>query len=141
MVALGLVSVPMGFANMLLGIAPLVLLSGADYLAAFDERQLDALAASFLSLRTYGVGANMALFGLVLVPFGLLVIRSEFIPRILGVLLIVGCFPYLAISVTSLLFPAYAGALSPLMFLAGGEILMILWLLIKGVRTERSGKN
>jgi len=136
MVALGLVSVPMGFANMLLGIAPLVLLSGADYLSAFDKSQLDALAASFLSLRAYGIGANMALFGLVLLPFGLLVIRSGFIPRILGILLIIGCFPYLIVSVASLLFPAYADVLSRLLILAVGEILVILWLLIKGVRTE-----
>jgi hypothetical protein len=136
MVALGLVSVPMGFANMLLGIAPLVLLSGADYLSAFDKSQLDALAASFLNLRAYGNGANMAWFGIVLLPFGLLVIRSGFIPRIFGVLLIVGCFPYLIISVASLLFPAYADGLSRLLILAVGEILVILWLLIKGVRTE-----
>jgi len=136
MVALVLVQVPMAFANMLLGIAPLVLLSGADYLSVFDKRQLDALAMGFLSLRGYGIRANMALWGLWLLPFGLLVFRSGFVPRILGVLLIVGCFAYLAVSVTSLLFPAYARILSQLLVLAVGEILITLWLLIKGVRTE-----
>ena len=136
LVVLSLVSTSMSFVNMLLGVAPLVLLSGADYLAPFDERQLDALAMGFLTLRGYGMGAQMAMFGLVLLPFGSLVFRSGFIPRILGVLLIVGCFPYLAVSVTSLLFPASARAASRLLVLGVGEILIILWLLFVGVQTR-----
>lgn len=136
MVALVLVQVPMSFANMLVGMAPLVLLSGADYLSAFDKRQLDALVMAFVNLRGYGISASMALWGLWLLPFGLLVFRSGFIPRILGALLIIGCFAYLVVSVTSLLFPTYAQTVSPLKLLAAGEILIILWLLIVGVRTR-----
>jgi hypothetical protein len=136
MVALVLIQVPMSFANMLVGMAPLVLLSGADYLSAFDKRQLDALVMAFVNLRGYGISASMALWGLWLLPFGLLVFRSGFIPRILGALLIIGCFAYLVVSVTSLLFPTYAQTVSPLKFLAAGEILIILWLLIVGVRTR-----
>ncbi len=136
MVALVLVQVPMAFANMLLGIAPLILLSGDDYLSVFDKGQLDAMALGFLNLRGYGIKANMAFWGLWLLPFGLLVFRSGFIPRILGVLLIVGCFGYLAVSTTSLLFPAYAHTVNPLTGLAIGEILIVLWLVIKGARTE-----
>ena len=136
MVALVLVQVPMAFANMLLGIAPLILLSGADYLSVFDKAQLDALAMGFLNLRGYGIKAVMALWGLWLLPFGLLVYRSGFIPRILGVLLMVGCFAYLVVSVTSLLFPAYERIVAPLTVLAVGELLITLWLLTKGARTE-----
>ncbi len=136
MVALVLVQVPMSFANMLCGIAPLVLSNGADYWSAFDKHQLDALTMGFLSLRSYGINAVMALWGLWLLPFGVLVFRSGFIPRILGVLLIIACFAWLAISVTSLLFPAYARMASQLTVLAVGELLIILWLLIKGARTD-----
>ncbi len=136
MVALVLVQVPMAFVNMLLGIAPLILLSGDEYLAVFAKPQLDALAMGFLNLRGYGIRAAMALWGLWLLPLGLLVVRSGFLPRILGLLLIVGCFGYLTVSLTSLLFPAYAGAVLPLLGLAVGEILLILWLLTKGARTE-----
>ncbi len=136
MVALVLVQVPMAFANMLLGMAPLVLLSGADYLSAFTQPQLDALTMGFLDLRGHGVRAVMALWGLWLLPFGLLVLRSRFIPRILGLLLIAGCFGYLAVSAISLLFPAYADVVLPLVSLAVGEILIILWLVTKGARTE-----
>jgi len=135
MVALVLVQVPMSFAIMLCEIGPLVLLNGADYWSAFDKHQLDALAMGFLSLNRYGINAVMALWGLWLLPFGVLVFRSGFIPRILGVFLIIGCFGWLAISVTSLLFPAYARIANQLTFLAVGELLIILWLVIMGART------
>jgi len=136
MVALVLVQVPMMFANMLCGIAPLVLLNRADYWWAFDKHQLDALTMEFLSLRSYGISAVTALWGLWLLPFGLLVFRSGFIPRILGILLIAGCFADLAISVTSLLFPAYAHIANKLLVLGVGEILTIFWLLIKGAKAQ-----
>jgi len=134
MVTLSIVSVPMGFANLLVGMAPLVLLSGAEYLSVFDKNQLNALALGFLELRGYGIRAQMALFGLVLVPLGLLVLRSGFIPRIIGILLILSCFPYLVASVGSFLFPTYAEILSRAPALAIGEFAIILWLLIKGAR-------
>lgn len=136
MVALVLVQVPMTFANMLVGIVPLVLLSGADYWSVFDKHQIDALTMGSLSLRSYGIDAVTALWGLWRLPFGLLVFRSGFIPRILGVILIVGCFGDLTVSVTSLLFPAYEHIVHKLLILGVGEILIILWLLIKGVRVQ-----
>jgi hypothetical protein len=136
MVALVLVQVPMAFANMLMGAAPLILLSGADYLSVFDRPQLEALSMGFLNLRGYGIKAVMSLWGLWLLPFGFLVFRSGFIPRFLGVLLVIGCFGYLVVSVTSLLFPVYEQMLAGLTVLAVGEIVITLWLLIKGARTE-----
>jgi hypothetical protein len=136
MVTLVLVQVPMTFANMLCGIAPLVLLNRADYWSVFDKHELDALTMGFLSLRSYGINAVTALWGLWLLPFGLLIFRSGFIPRILGVILIVGCFADLAVSVTCLLFPAYEHTVHKLLILGVGEILIILWLLIKGARVQ-----
>ncbi len=135
MVALVLVQVPMAFANTLCGFAPLVLSNGADYWSAFDKHQLDAMTMGFLSLQSYGTSAVMALWGLWLLPFGILVFRSGFIPRFLGVLLIIACFGWLGISVTSLLFPAYARIANQFTVLAIGEILIILWLVIMGART------
>ena len=136
MVALVLVQVPMTFASMLCGIAPLVLSNRADYWSAFDKHQLEALTMGFLSLRSYGISAVTALWGLWLLPFGLLIFRSGFIPRVLGVILIVGCFADLAVSVTSLLFPAYGHIVNKLLVLGVGEILIILWLLIKGAKVQ-----
>ncbi len=135
MVAFVLVQVPMAFANTLCGFAPLALTNGAGYWSAFDKHQLDAMTMGFLSVGTYGEHAIMALWGLWLLPLGILVFRSGFIPKILGVFLVIACFGWLGISVTSLLFPAYAHTASRFAVLAVGEVLLILWLLIKGART------
>jgi Domain of unknown function (DUF4386) len=135
MVALVLVQAPMAFANTLCGLAPLVLSNGADYWSAFEKQQLNAMTMGVLSLQSYGTSAIKALWGLWLLPFGMLVFRSGFIPRIFGVFLVIGCFGWLGISVTSLLFPAYARIANQFTVLGVGEILIILWLVIMGART------
>lgn len=89
MLILAVVSVPMDFFNMLNQIAPLILLRGADFLSVFEKHQLDALAMTFLNVRSSGITAVSIFWGLWLFPFGLLVIKSGFFPRILGALLII----------------------------------------------------
>lgn len=132
MVALVLVQVPMSFANLLLGVAPLALQSGADYLAAFSREKLDLLSAAALQVRGYGVKLIMVLWGLWLLPLGLLVYRCGFIPRLFGVLLVLGCVGHNAVGVTALLFPEREPAVARLTLLALGEVLIALWLLLKG---------
>jgi hypothetical protein len=145
MVALVLVQVPMAFANTLCGMAPLVLNNGAEYWSAFNKPQLDAMTMGFLSLQEYGTSAITALWGLWLLPFGILVYRSTFIPKIFGIFLIIGCVGWLFISVISLLFPAYAHMVDQFRILAIGEVMIIFWLLIKGVKcnlpTFENGKG
>ncbi len=137
MVGLVLVSVAITFVNVLNNIAALTLFRGADYLAVFDKPQRDALAMFFLGLHRQGLAVNNLFWGLWLLPFGLLVMKSRFLPRILGLLLIVNCFAYVAISVTSLLLPAYEDvvirASMPALL---GELWIMLWLLIKGAKVQ-----
>lgn len=132
MVALVLVQVPMAFANLLLGAAPLALQSGADYLSAFSKGQLAAFSAALLQIRGYGIKLIMLYWGLWLLPLGLLIFRSGFIPRIFGALLVLGCFAHIAVGLTSLLFPNYERAITPLTALAFGELFIALWLLLRG---------
>ncbi len=134
MVALVLVQVPMGFANLLLGLAPLVLQSGASYLSVFSKEQLDALTLVALNMRGYGVKSLMVFWGLWLLPFGMLVYRAGFLPRVLGVLLLVGCFGHVVVGATSLLMPSLEHTVAPLTALALGEILICLWLLTMGAK-------
>lgn len=135
MVGLVLVSVAITFVNVLNNIAALMLFRGPDYFAAFDKPQRDALAMLFLSLHSQGLAVGGIFWGLWLFPFGVLVMRSGFLPRILGLLLIVNCFGYVAASLTSLLLPGYAsvvsGAIKPALL---GELWIMLWLLIKGAK-------
>jgi hypothetical protein len=130
-----LVSVPITFINVLNEIATLMLVSGTDFFAAFDKRQLDALA--FLFFRLHGQGLNVVsiFWGIWLFPFGMLVIRSRFIPRLLGILLIVAGVGYVISAFTTLLVPRYEGLVDTI---AGklelGELPIIFWLVIWGAR-------
>jgi len=134
LVAFVCVSSAISIANLVHELAPLVLLSGANWLSAFSKAQLDALVLAFLRLRGIGISLATAFWGLWLVPFGILVIRSGFIPKWLGVLLLVGGLGYMAQCVTAILFPAFQGLVFnvTLPIVGPGEALMIIWLLVKG---------
>lgn len=137
MVILGLVPLPIMFLNVLNEVAALALFRGADFLSVFDKPQRDALAMLFLWLHGSGIGASELLWGPFFIPFGLLVMRSRFLPRILGVLLFAACFGYLADSLTSLLRPSYGAVVSRFaMILTAGELPMMFWLLIMGAKDQ-----
>jgi hypothetical protein len=139
MVMLVLVSVAVGVANLLNQIAPLVVLSGAGFLSVFTKPQLDAVALGFLNLHSKGVLVDSAFWGLWLFPFGFLVIKSGFIPRILGVLLIIAGVAYLAGSFIPLLFPDYPQIVAQITpVLEAAELPIIFWLLIAGARVQLS---
>ena len=139
MVALFLISVPISCLNVLNDIAALILVSGASFLSVFEKGQLDALAYLFLRLHGQGVLVASIFWGLWLFPFGILVIRSGFIPRVLGVLLIMAGIGYVVGSFTSLLLPQHARLVSqPAMVLEFGELPIVFWLLIRGARARPS---
>lgn len=135
MLALLLVSVPIAFVNVLNELAALVVVSAPPFLAGFAKPQLDSLAYLFLRLYGEGIGVVWVFWGLWLVPFGLLVIRSGSLPSILGVLLLVAATGDLVRAMTSL-FPATERTfLAPLAGILGlGELPIVLWLLIMGAR-------
>jgi hypothetical protein len=139
MVALVLVAVPIAFVNMLNPLAALLLLSGADFLSVFEADQLHVLAMVFINLEEYGTMIAQIFWGLWLLPFGLLVFKSGFFPKILGVFLIAACFGYLADSFTFLLFPDYVDVVSSIATVpeAVGELSMVLWLLIVGASKQK----
>jgi len=137
MVTLFVVSVPLSFLSVLNKIAALTLLSRADFLSAFDPRQLDALAMAFLNWHGSALVLAQIFWGVWLIPFGLLVFKSGFLPRILGIFLIIACFGYLADSFAFLLVPAYGDIVSRYaMVLQFGELPIIFWLLIVGAKDQ-----
>jgi hypothetical protein len=135
MVAFVLVSAAVGFLDTLNNIAALVLFRGGEFLTVFDKAQRDALGMLFIRLHNQGILIDEIFWGLWLFPFGLLVFRSRFLPRFLGVWLMINCFGYVALSATALFFPDYYGAAfryaQPVLF---GELAIMLWLLIKGAK-------
>ncbi len=133
----GLMVTPIFFLNALNWVAALLLVHGADYSMAFTRPQQDALAMLFIRLHAQGNVVNEVFWGLWLFPFGVLVVRSRFLPRLLGFWLIVGGFGYLALSIAGLLFPQYEDIVFTIVqpaFL--GEVAIALWLLIKGANVR-----
>ena len=136
MVILGsLMVTPIHFLNTLNDVAALLLVRGADFLSVFDKPQRDALAMLFLRLHHQEVIAAEILWGLWLFPLAILIYRSRFLPRFLGVWLIINGFAYLAMSIAGLLLPPYEDMVSKIAFPALlGEVAFMLWLVIKGAK-------
>ena len=137
MVAFVLVSAGVGFLNTLNNIAAVILFRGGEFLTVLDKPQRDALGYLFIRLHSQGEFINEIFWGVWLFPFGLLVFRSGFLPRFLGVWLMLDCFAWIALSVIALFFPNYYEAafkwLQPAFF---AELVIGLWLLIRGANVR-----
>lgn len=135
MVTFVMIAVGITCLNMLNQFAAVYLTSGASHLAAFDGPQLQALAAAFLDLHQAGYRIAQVFFGLWLLPLGFLVYRSGFLPRLIGVLLMIACLGYLADVVTFFLAPGFGVVFSEFTFV--GELALMGWLVVRGVNVTR----
>jgi hypothetical protein len=137
MVGFVLVSTAVGFLNALNSIAAVILFRGADFLVVIGKAQREAMAMLFIRLHGQGFLINEIFSGLWLFPLGLLVFRSGFLPRLLGVWLIIACFGWLVVSVIALVFPAYYDtAFNVAQPVVLGEMVFALWLLIRGAKVK-----
>jgi hypothetical protein len=117
----------------------LLLLSGADYLAAIETDKLHALVLLFLNGHSYGYDLGLVFFGLHCLVLGYLVFKSGYFPRVLGILLIGAALAYLTGSFTRFLFPDYLALISPIYVVAlVAELSLSVWLLFKGVKIQAS---
>ncbi len=135
MVIFILLGVPIAMLNELNQFAVLLLLDGTSTLTAFTAQQLRALVPFFLDLHQDGISIAGVFWGLWLLPMGYLVFKSGYIPRILGVLLMIGCLGYLMDSFAAFLLPGYQ--VNVAMFTFWGEVLFPLWLLVKGINVKQ----
>ncbi|MFI4962782.1 MAG: DUF4386 domain-containing protein [Legionellales bacterium] len=124
MAVLGLMIVPIVMLNQLNQFAILNLLGTANY----------PQVAFYVSQFSYGLFIAQIFFGLWLFPLGYLAFKSRYIPRILGILLIIAGFGYVIDSFGKFLFPKYNPTLAMFTFI--GEVTFLLWLIIKGVNVR-----
>jgi len=125
------------FLNAVNDAAALMLVRGAEFLSVFEKPQRDALAMLFLRIHGQEIVAAEILWGLWLFPLAILTYRSRFLPRFLGVWLIINGFAYLATSLTGLLLPQYDNMVSNVALPAQlGEVAFMLWLVIKGAKPQ-----
>jgi Domain of unknown function (DUF4386) len=133
MVILILVGLAMAMLNELNQVVALLLLSG-DYLTAFTPVQLQTLALLFLDIYQHGFSIAHIFWGLWLFPLGYLVFKSGFLPKMIGVLLVIAGVGYLVDFTLFFLFPTLTLTVSNFTFV--GEVALILWLLVKGIRVQ-----
>jgi hypothetical protein len=143
MVILVVPSVAIGLIATAVAYAPLVLLGDGDTFAAFTRPQLEALAYAALRFRSAVMHIDEVFWGLWLFPFGVLVMKSRFIPRVIGALLIIGCVGYVVVSLTAMLFPPYLRVVDSIAmpFYGIGEVSVMLWLITVGARNTSGADN
>jgi len=135
MAVLMLVSVPISYVNALNNIAPLILLKNPAIAAVLDPGQVATQVTFFLRLHNYGLVINQIFWGLWLFPIGVLVMRSGFIPRWLGVPLFFAGAGYVINSLGTLLLPPSLRWITQYGQVLGvGEMPFSFYLLIWGVR-------
>jgi hypothetical protein len=132
MVIFFLIGVPIAILNELTQIGALQLLHGAGFLRAYGTEQAQALAFLLLRLHDQGLLLAHVYFGLWLFPMGYLVYTSRFIPRFVGVCLVIAGLGYVVQSISYFL----GHGLDIILFTGWGELIFLLWLLLKGVNVE-----
>jgi len=126
----------LGF-NLLNYYAPMLLLGGAEYTTVFETNQLHAMVMLFLEMHSHGYDLGLLFFGVSMLILGRLVVRSNYLPRILGYGLMAAAVVYLAGSLTRFLFPDYVSFIAPVYIVPLiAELSFCLWLLVKGIRVR-----
>ena len=137
LVVLVMVQIPVGFIMGAFNIATLKILKG-EILKTFELSQRQDLAMLFLKIGDYGNLTLEMYWGLWLFPLAILIYKSSFLPRFLGVWLIITGIAYVVLSITGLLFPEYYDTLFKISFPAMlGELAFMLWLLIMGAKVQK----
>ena len=118
---------------------PLFLLENANYLKAFDPRELQALSYVSIRMDGYGFGIGLLFFGFACLFLGYLIRRSGFLPRFIGILMQIAGLCYITDSSALIVAPKFADAIFPAILLPCfiGELSLCLWLIIKGVNVAR----
>ncbi len=128
-----LIAAPISLLNELNKVAVLYFVHHSEKLVYSSGAEVETLVSLFLNLHDYGIKMIDIFFGLWLLPMGYLVIQSKYIPKIIGYFLLVTCIGYLIDFTTFFLFPTVKIVVSEFAWI--GEVMMVLWLLIKGVNT------
>jgi hypothetical protein len=134
-----LVSIAIEAVNSLTHLAPLLVLGNADYLKAFDPRQLQAATMLSLELHEYGFAISLTFFAFTLLLLGYLIFKSRYFPKTLGVLLTIGALCYLTNSLALFIAPALEAIIFPAILLPAGlaELSLCLWLMLFGVNVAK----
>lgn len=135
----GLVSMSLFAVTQMFHFSAPMFLTGSRYLTVFSPDQLEAFASLFLSLYARLSGLFMLFYGAAWIIRGYLSFRSGYLPRFLGVLMVVAGVGFVAKNITKVLAPAYSSdvLLAP-MFL--NVVVLAIWMLARGVDRDKWGR-
>jgi Domain of unknown function (DUF4386) len=137
LVGLVLVSSAAGVMNEVNNLGALILFQGGDFLSVFNRDQLNAAGMLFVRLHGQGIVLNELFWGLWLVPFGVLVYKSRFLPRVLGAWLVVNGSAWVFLCLIGLFSQQNYSTMfklsQPVLF---GELAIMMWLLIRGANVK-----
>jgi len=139
MVALAVVQVPIYFVALANQLDVLSLLEGAKYQKLFAPDEVPARVMLLMGAYDNLIFVSEIFWGLWLLPFGYLVFKSGFLPKFLGVLLMLGCFSYLIDFFVRMLIPHYSVPGIVTLPASLGEIGICLWLTVMGTSKTRPG--
>lgn len=134
-----LLSAAIGVVNALNNLGALLVVTNPDYMKAFQPEQIQALAMVFLRMNNFGIGLMELFTALYMFSFGLLIIKSGYLPRVLAVLMMIGACAFPVNTFTKILIPNFHPALLTQLTMilnAFGAPGTMLWLLIKGVKEQ-----
>ena len=139
MLAFVLISIPIMFITIFFQTGALIIITNADYLKVFSVEQVSAFVMMFLNISIKGVHIVEIFWGLWLFPLSYLIYKSNFIPKILAILLIISGISYIISSITSLIFPEIFMIIEKKLSIpeAFGELAILFWLLIKGITISK----
>lgn len=129
-----LVGCAVGALSCIFDFIPFILLKDSSYLAVYPKEQLQGLTYAFLAVRAQANDIGLVFFGLHCLGVGYLILKSTFLPRLIGALMVFAGLGWL-----TFVFPPLAQSLAPFNMLPGaiGEFSLTLWLIGKGVNVER----
>ena len=142
MVLFIIAGVSVSFLNSLNQLASILIMNGSGYLSVFEPSQLRALSMTFIDVYQYGFYMAAIFWGLWLLPLGLLILKSNLMPKVLGILLLSACCCYLINFIVFFFFSGYISATKPVLSIVetAAEVAFILWLLIMGVKNQKTAQ-
>jgi hypothetical protein len=137
MVVFALIGISIAMLNELNNIAALIISKAPGYLSSFEPSQLQSLAMLFLNLNQQGIIIASIFLGLWLFPLGYLIYKSGYFPKAIGIAVIIGGFGYVLSSFAHFIIPNSKTLMTIFEAMTFGEVIFVLWLLIKGAKIPK----
>lgn len=134
MVAFVAVMVAVGYLNTVNQYSALTIATNPEYLKAFGQAGANALVLMFTDVQSNGLDLNELFFGLWLLPLSYLAMKSRYFPTVIGILLVIAGFSWIVQFLVIMLAPSLTGVISLLGVGSDGELVFIVWLLVRGAR-------